>query len=252
MKKRILVTGMSGVIGGVVQRHLGGAYELTALNRRPVEGVQTVQADIADFESIRPAFTGQDVVIHLAAYIPGTIMPWGDVLRTNIIGTYNVFEAARQAGVQRVIYASSGSVMSGWEKEFPYSALVNGDYAAAPASWPMITHEWPIRPGGDYGSSKAWGEAAARQYVDSSDLSFLCLRIGRVTEEDRPLSAREYCTYCSQRDIARMIELCIEAPADLHFDIFFVLSDNKWAFRDISHARDVLGFVPQDRAEDHR
>ncbi len=248
--KKILVTGMSGLIGGIVHKQLKDDYELTALNRRPVEGVRTVQADIAD-KAIRTAFTGQDVVIHLAAIASGSA-PWGDILQANIMGTHNVFEAAKQAGVKRVIYASSGTVVAGWEKEFPYSALVSGNYAAAPESWPMITHESPIRPRGDYGSSKAWGEAAARQYVDSSDLSILCLRIGHVTEEDRPLSDRDYSVWCSQRDIAQMIRLCVEADADLRYDISFVVSDNKWSYRDLSHAHDVLGFVPQDRAEDHR
>ncbi|MCB0116307.1 MAG: NAD(P)-dependent oxidoreductase [Caldilineaceae bacterium] len=248
---KILVTGMSGLIGGVVRSQLGGDYELSALNRRPVDGIPTVQADIGDFEAMRPAFDGQDVVIHLAANASGSA-PWTEILHANLLGTHNVYEAARQAGVQRVIFASSGTVVAGWEKDDPYRALVNGAYDAAPPSWPMITHESPIRPRGDYGSSKAWGEAAARQFVDSSDLSILCLRIGHVTEEDRPMSVRDYSVWCSQRDIGQMIALCVAAPADLRFGVFFVVSENKWGYRDINHARQVLGFEPQDAAEDYR
>ena len=248
---KILVTGMSGLIGGVVHKQLADGYELSALNRRPVDGVPTVQADIADFDAMRPAFDGQDVVIHLAANASGSA-PWTEILHANILGTHNVYEAARQAGVKRVIFASSGTVVAGWEQDLPYRALVNGDYATAPSAWPMITHGSPIRPRGDYGSSKAWGEAAARQYVDSSSLSILCLRIGHVTEEDRPLSVRDYSVWCSQRDIAQMIARCVEAPAVLRYDIFFVVSDNKWGYRDLSHARQVLGFVPQDSAEAYR
>lgn len=249
--KNILITGMSGLIGGVVRQQLQDDHALTALNRSDVPGVQTHRADIADFDAIRPAFDGQDVVIHLAANASGGAS-WPEILRANIAGTHNVFEAARQAGVERVIFASSGTVVAGWENDFPYSALVNGDYAAAPPTWPMITHTSPIRPRGDYGSSKAWGEAAARQYVDSSDLSILCLRIGHVTAEDRPLSSRDFSVWCSQRDIAQMIRRCIDAPRDLRYDILFVVSDNKWSYRDLDHPRQVLGFVPQDRAEDHR
>jgi NAD+ dependent glucose-6-phosphate dehydrogenase len=164
---KILVTGMSGLIGGVVRKQLADGYELSALNRRPVDGVRTVQADIADFDAMRPAFDGQDVVIHLAANASSSAS-WTEILHANILSTHNVYEAARQAGVKRVIFASSGTVVAGWEQDFPYSALVNGDYAAAPSAWPMITRESPIRPRGDYGSSKAWGEATARQYVDIS------------------------------------------------------------------------------------
>jgi NAD+ dependent glucose-6-phosphate dehydrogenase len=249
--KNILVTGMSGLIGGVVRRELQSNYTLTALNRSEVAGVPTHRADIADFDAIRPAFDGQDVVIHLAANASGSAS-WSEILQANIVGNHNVYEAARQAAVQRVIFASSGTVVAGWENDFPYRALVNGDYAALPEHWPMITHGSPIRPRGDYGSSKAWGEAAARQYVDSSDLSILCLRIGHVTAEDRPLSPRDFSVWCSQRDIARMVGLCVEAPADLRYDIFFVVSDNRWSYRDLDHPRQVLGFIPQDRAENHR
>jgi NAD+ dependent glucose-6-phosphate dehydrogenase len=249
--KKILVTGMSGLIGGVVRKQLQEQHTLSALNRSDVPGVPTHRADIADFEAIRPAFDGQDVVIHLAANASGSAS-WAEILQANIVGTHNVFEAARQAGVERVIFASSGTVVAGWEADFPYSALVSGDYTAAPGTWPMLTHTSPIRPRGDYGSSKAWGEAAARQYVDSSDLSILCLRIGHVTAEDRPLSARDFSVWCSQRDIARMVALCVEAPVELRYDIFFVVSDNPWSYRDMAHPRQVLGFVPQDRAEDYR
>jgi len=78
------------------------------------------------------------------------------------------------------------------------------------------------------------------------------VRIGRVRAEDRPTSAREFSVFCSQRDVVRMIELCIAAPATLTFDIFYAVSDNRWGYRDLEHARAVLGFEPRDRAEDHR
>ena len=95
---RVLITGMSGLIGGLLRRRLEatGGYELRALNRRPMEGVDTVQADIADLEAIAPAFEGQEVVVHLAAQLQDD--PWDELLRANVVGTYNVFEAARMAG----------------------------------------------------------------------------------------------------------------------------------------------------------
>ena len=91
MAQKILITGMSGLIGTIVHQHLEGEYSLRALNRRPVQDVETHQADIADLEAIQPAFADIDTVVHLAAELKDS---WPDILQTNIAGTYNVFEAA--------------------------------------------------------------------------------------------------------------------------------------------------------------
>jgi NAD+ dependent glucose-6-phosphate dehydrogenase len=251
MKTRVLVTGMSGLIGGAVQRRLAGRYELTALNRRTVPDVRSVQADISDLDAIRPAFDGQDVVVHLSAVL-GDSTGWEPLRRVNIDGTYNVLEAARQAGVQRVIFASSGSVIAGWEQENPYTALASGDYAQVEAPWPLLTHETAPRPRGLYGASKAAGEALARHFADATPLSVICLRIGRVTKEDRPMTPRDYSIWCSQADIAQMVECCILAPPSVQFDIFYAVSENRWGYRDISHAQQVVGYRPEGQAETYR
>ena len=120
------------------------------------------------------------------------------------------------------------------------------------ASVPMLTHESPLHPSGIYGASKVWGEALGRHYADAHGLSVICVRIGRVTREDRPQSPREFAVWCSQRDIARFLERCIAAPPSIRFDTFFATSNNRWGYRDLTHARDVLGWEPLDRAEDQR
>ena len=247
----VLVTGMSGLIGSAMRRHLDpAAYELRALGRREVPGVATHRADIADLDAIAPAFAGVDAVVHLAAVVQ--LDPPFPILRdANLTGTYNVFEAARRAGVKRVIFASSGAVITGWEKAEPYVSLAAGRYEGL-RDWPMMTHETPLRPNGLYGASKAWGEALARQFSDAHGMSMLCVRIGRVTATDRPQEPREFAVWCSQRDIVRMIERCLAAPPTVRFDTFFVTSRNRWGYRDLSHARDVVGFEPIDAAEDYR
>ena len=246
----VLVTGMSGLIGGAVLLHLGAKYAFRALNRRAVPGVPCHRADIADLGAIEPAFAGVEAVVHLAANASASA-PFDETLRANVIGTYNVFEAARRAGVRRVVYASSGATVTGYERDMPYSAVVAGRGDEA-GHWAMITHESPVRPAALYGVSKVWGEALARHYADANGMSMLCLRIGHVTKEDRPLSPRDFSVWCSQRDIVRMIELCLDAPAALRFDVFFVVSQNRWSYRDLAHAREVLGFAPQDSAEKFR
>src|SRR5258705_4832010 len=153
--RTVLVTGMSGLIGGVLRRHLEGKYELSALNRRPIPGVECQQADIADLDAIAAAFEGVDTVVHLAART-GSSDSFDEILRANVIGTHNVFEAARRAGVGRVVYASSGATVSAWERDPPYSALIAGRYAEA-KSWTTMTHEMPLRPAGLYGASRISG-----------------------------------------------------------------------------------------------
>lgn len=249
-KKRVLVAGLSGVIGGAVLKHLTDKYNLTALNRRPVTEVSCHQADIADLEAIRPAFQGQEVVVHLAAALGDA--SWENILRTNLIGCYNVFEASRMAGVRRIVFASSGAVVWGYENDFPYSAIVQGEYERVPATWRKLTARSPVRPHGLYGASKVWGEALGRYYAESFGISVICLRFGRVKAEDRPATPREFAVWCSLRDAAQMIERCIEAPPTVRFDVFYVLSSNRWRYRDIERARKVLGYQPQDSADCYR
>jgi nucleoside-diphosphate-sugar epimerase len=247
---RVLVTGMSGLIGGALRKRLEGRYPLRALNRRDLPGVECHRGDIADLDAIQPAFRDVEIVVHLAAAAGGAV-PWERIERDNLRGTYNVFEAARRAGVRRVIFASSGATVTGYERDEPYAALVAGTYDGLTA-WPMLTHEAPVRPAALYGVSKVYGEALGRQYSDEHDLSVLSIRIGRVKSEDRPGTARDFAVWLSQRDVVQILERAITAPAGLRHGIFFATSDNRWGYRDLRHARETLGFVPEDRAEDHR
>jgi uronate dehydrogenase len=248
-KTRVLVTGLSGLIGRAFRKQVDGRYDLSALNRSAVEGVPCHQADIADLGAIKPAFAGVDTVVHLAAQVGNPA--WEAVLRHNITGTYNVFEAAREAGVKRVVFASSGAAVSAIESDKPYSDIVAGRYDGL-TSWPMLTHLSPLRPHGLYGASKVWGEALGRDYADAHGMSVICVRIGRVHAENRPQSAREFAVWCSQRDIARFLEACVDAPESVRFEIFFCTSRNKWGYRDLEHPRAILGWEPVDAAEDHR
>jgi nucleoside-diphosphate-sugar epimerase len=250
--KRVLVTGMSGLIGGAVRRQLEEKYELVALNgHRPVEGVTSHIADIADLDAILPAFEGVHTVIHLAAE-SSEDSAWQAYRDSNLTGTYNVFEAARMSGVKRVIFASSGSAIKGYEMFPPYDAVVAGRYDEVPASWEKVTHESMPRPNSIYGCTKLWGEAVARMYTDYHGISAICIRIGSVTKEDRPKVTRQFSVWCSQKDIGRFVERCVEAPETLKFDIFYAVSDNKWSYRDMEHAREALGFVPEDSADRFR
>lgn len=251
MTEKILVTGMSGLIGQAVRARLGEQADLTALNRSDVEGISTTRADISDFESIRPAFEGVSTVVHMAAKA-GERFTWEELRDTNVSGTRNVLEAAAQAGCKRVVFASSGATVSGWETEEPYASLVSARYDDAPETWPMIRTDMATRPTGVYGSTKVWGEALARHYTDTTDLSVLCIRIGYVNAEDRPSAPRHYAVWCSQRDITDVVARCVDAQPQLRYAVVFGNSDNRWGYRDLTHTREILGFEPADRAEDYR
>lgn len=250
---RVLITGMSGLIGGLLRRHLDtiGGYELRALNRRLVDGVECHQADIADLSAIRPAFQGIDVVVHLAAFLGSdTDNLWDDQLSSNVIGPYNVYEAARLAGVKRVVFGSSGATVQGFEGSAPYDALVTGTYDG-PCDFTRVVHDL-VRPRGLYGAAKVWGEALGRVYSDTYGMSVLCVRIGRVNRANRPESTAEFSRYLSHRDICQILQKCVDAPDDLRYDIFLATSNNRMGYRDLEHAREVLGYEPQDSADDFR
>ena len=249
MSKNILITGMSGLIGGLLKDRLlnDGQYKLSALNRSYVDGVSNYQKDITNLNDIKEAFVGQDVVVHLAANLDSN--DWEMQQAVNVTGTYNVFEAARQAGVKKVIFASSGSTINAFENISPYKEIATGDYENAPETFPLITHE-QIRPLGLYGATKVWGEALARHFTEEYDMSIICVRIGNVKKENRPQSIRENAIYLSHRDITQMLYLCVESDSSIKYDIFYAVSNNKWNYRDLSRAKEVLGFIPQDTADD--
>src|SRR4029453_8957194 len=250
-KPRVPLTGLSGLIGRALRKQIEGRVELSALNRSAVDGLPCHRADIADLEAIAPAFEGVDTVVPLAAAATSPHPPWPSILNNNVTGTYNVYEAARRAKVKRVVFASSGATVAGIESEQPYKDLVAGRYDGL-TSWPMVTHLSPVKPAALYGVSKVWGEVLGRQYADVHGLSVICVRIGRVRAEDRPLAAREFSVWCSQRDIVRLLERCLDAPATLRYDIVFGNSRNKSGYRDLEHTREALSWEPVDAAEDHR
>ena len=239
---------MSGLIGSAARLALETDHELTALNRSDVAGVTTVRADIGDYETIRPAFDDQDTVIHLAAN-PGENYTWEQLRDTNVEGTRHVFHAALDAGVKRVVFASSGATVAGWEHDEPYKSLVEGRYDDLPDTWPLISVSMPPRPRGIYGSTKVWGEALAQHFADTTETSFVSMRIGFVNREDKPTNQRQRCVWCSQRDVVNAIVASVNAPETLRCGTFFANSQNRYGYRDLDHGRNLLGYVPLDSAE---
>jgi NAD+ dependent glucose-6-phosphate dehydrogenase len=256
-KQNVLVTGAAGVIGQGFIRHFGETYNLTGLDLKDAPGVKTLVANIDDLDAIAPAFAGIDAVVHLAATI-SVDSQWDAVLDANLIGTYNVFEAARRAGAKSVVFASSNHAVGGYELDGLPSIYDLDD----PRVYDQTVE---VRPDSLYGVSKVYGEALGRHYSDAFGLRVYCLRIGSVRADDNPRDpsvakgsfwldltpeqkfARTRATWLSQRDAAGLISACIEAE-QTKFAIVYGISNNPRQMWDLSHARDVLGWVPQDAA----
>jgi nucleoside-diphosphate-sugar epimerase len=235
MHRKILITGAAGRIGSSLTRDFSGRYDLLLSDvRAPGDtlGHPFVEADIADLDAMRSLCAGVDTVVHLAAD-PSMDATWESLLPRNIVGLYTIFQAAHEAGCRRVIFASSVNAVFGYPKDV------------------QVRTDMPVRPLNLYGASKAWGEAVACFYADQRGISAICLRFGWVIERDSELLRPDHpyldiaLTY---EDLTRLVAASVDAPDDLRFGVFHGVSDNRWKRLDISDARKVLGYAPEDDA----
>lgn len=241
---KVLVTGASGLIGSLTLAGLKDKYEFSVLNRRPVKGVPCLQADIVDAKAIKPAFKGMDQVLHLAAYCGED--NWEDTMAITVQGTLNVFLAAQEAGVKRVVLMSTGSTMCGyeWDDDKPYGRLARGEYDQVEPGWPLITYRDLPRPDSRYAVGKLFGEACGRWFADTYGMSVLVIRLGAVLDTDQPKLIRHFPGYLAQADAVQIIDKCLSAPMSLKYFIFDAISDNQVRWRDTGPAKDILGWKP--------
>ena len=240
---RILITGINGTIGRVLRSALQDVHEIYGLDRVSPFSDRILSANIAEYGQVAhlmQKFSPLDCIIHLAGD-PRVEANWESVLVANIIGTRNIFEAARQFQVRRVIFASSTHVTGAYEGFEPNL------YLHTQPEPPRISPQDPIRPDSDYGVSKAFGEAVARYYCARWGIEAICLRIGAVLPNDDPTSnARLRKIWLSHRDLVQLVEKSL--TANVPFGIYYGVSNNKGAFWDITNARSELGYEPIDDA----
>lgn len=235
-RRRVLVTGAAGNIGSYFAEHSHDSYDLRLMVRDMDEDAEAikgfgelVQGDLGDLERLKQLCRGIDTVVHLAAN-PSPSATWSSVVEDNITGTYNVFVAAKSAGCRRVIYASSIHAVSGY-----------------PADYQVHTSE-PVNPGDLYGVSKCFGEALARYMAEQEGVSAICLRIGAFQPRESAVGEKGVPmmdAWVSRRDLNQLIEKCIDVET-LRFAIFHGLSDNRFKRLDITDARQLVGYAPQD------
>jgi nucleoside-diphosphate-sugar epimerase len=248
-KKKVLITGVSGLVGSVLAESLNQEYEITGVDLEESRQIPTVKANCSILQDILPAFYDIDTVIDLASN-PDQFSAWDVIHDVNLKCTSNVLEASRISGVKRVIFASSNHATGMYEFDSPYSEIVKGDYRSLEAdSIPLITTEMPVRPDGPYGIAKAFGEAAGRFYSDQYGISSLSVRIGTLNSEGKPTNERQFATLLSHSDLSNLFQKCIEASSNLKYGIYYGVSRNKWRFWDVSNSEKDLGYSPADDAE---
>ena len=228
--RTVLLTGAAGGVGRRLRRELAGRYDLRLSDLRAPDDLGDtpfIAADLADPEAVRRAVAGVDAIIHLGGY--SVEADWQTILDANIVGTHTLYEAARQEGVRRIVYASSNHAV--------------GFYQRAET----IDHRVFPRPDSRYGLSKVFGEALASLYADKYGIGSMCIRIGNVAEQ--PNDVRLLSIWISPRDLAQLVAIGIEHP-EIRFEIVYGMSDNARAWWDNANAH-RLGYRPRDRGEAH-
>ena len=227
----IVITGAAGLVGSMLRPRLARPDRtLRLLDIAPLEagpGEEAVQASVTDLEAMTAACRGAAAIIHLAG-IPGEAC-WPRILETNINGGYVAFEAARRAGVPRVIFASSNHAVG----------------FAPRADFPVPDYAFPA-PDTYYGVSKAATEALAAMYHHRYGLDAICVRILSCTP--RPADVRMLSTWLSPDDAGRLFEACLTTERPGFRVIFGVSANTRGGWVSLAEAK-ALGYQPQDDAE---
>jgi uronate dehydrogenase len=231
--KRVLLTGAAGDVGGRLRKLLQPVYPELRLSDIVVPadlaaGETFIAADLARLDDVEAIVDGIEGIIHLGGV--SREAAWEPILNANIIGCYNLFEAARRKGVARVVFASSNHAV--------------GFYPRHTRIGPAVS----VRPDSRYGVSKAFGEALGALYAEKHGLRVLCLRIGNVG--DQPIDKRRLSIWIKPEDLAQLCRIGLEHP-DLHNEIFYGASCNERTWWDNSRAY-AFGYRPIGRAEEHR
>ena len=245
-RPKLLITGSNGLIGSVLTNGLADSFEIYGLDHDITTPTnRQFQVDISDYDQIERVLqeiTPLAYMVHLAGD-PSVKAPWESVLQNNIIGTRNIYEAARQWHIRRVVFASSIHITGAYEGiDAEESKHLHRQHEPI-----MITTKDPIRPDSNYGVSKAFGEALARYYCARYGIESICLRLGSVLEDDDPTKKlRSRKIWLSHRDLVQLVKKSL--LSNVVFGIYYGVSNNKGRFWDILNAEQEIGYVPVDDA----
>jgi uronate dehydrogenase len=227
--QRLLITGAAGNLGRVLRQCLRGSFPAIRLSDRDEmapagPGEEVVRCDLTDAEATARLCEGVDAILHFGGRsLEGS---WPEVLGPNIVGAINLWEGARLAKVERIVFASSNHVVGLYRRT------------------EKLDHHVTPRPDGRYGLSKAFGEDLASLYAYKHGIRAFCMRIGSCF--GNPSNQRMLSTWLSFPDFERLVRVGLSA--DYLFEIVYGQSRNTRAFWGNSNAY-RLGYDPQDDAE---
>ncbi|HEX7386822.1 MAG TPA: NAD(P)-dependent oxidoreductase [Castellaniella sp.] len=231
--ERLLLTGAAGGLGRMLRETLKPMARILRLSDiqglgEAQDGEEVVPCDLSDRQAVSELVRGCDAIVHMGGV--SVERPFEEILEANIKGIFNVYEAAREHGARRVIFASSNHAI-GFYKQTDH-----------------LDASMPTRPDGYYGLSKVYGEAMASFYHDRYGIETLSIRIGSCFPE--PKDRRMMHIWLSARDLTELIRRGLFTP-NIGHTIVFGMSNNKevwWDNRMAAH----LGFQPQDTSEIYR
>ncbi|MFE4229244.1 NAD-dependent epimerase/dehydratase family protein [Arthrobacter sp. NPDC056886] len=227
----IMYTGGAGRVGTVIRAGLEGQdADVRLLVMEPgtelLKGETEFVGDLSNLDLLTELCNGVETIVHLGGIADERSFEM--ILENNIVGTYNLFEAARRANVRRVVFASSNHA-TGF---YPSDTTIDNEVLPRPDSY--------------YGVSKAFGETLGRLYHDKWGLEVVNLRIGSF--RDTPGEARQLSTWLSYRDAISLMQRSIDAP-DVGYQIVYGVSANTRAFWENEAGMKALGWQPLDNAE---
>jgi uronate dehydrogenase len=230
---RLLLTGAAGGLGRELRPRLKAHRGVLRVSDiadlgAAAPGEEMVPAALEQADAVHALLDGVDAVVHLGGVsVEG---PFGPILQANIVGVYNLYEAARKHEVRRIVFASSNHVTGFYRQD------------------EVIDATMPMRPDGYYGISKAFGENMAQFYFDRYGVETVSLRIGSSFPE--PVDRRMLATWMSFDDLERLVVASLSAPIVGH-SVIYGMSDNATTWWDNTPARHI-GYRPQDSSEPFR
>ena len=231
--RRLLLTGAAGNLGRELRPRLRQYCEVLRISHRsdlgaPGAGEEGVTAALEDAAAMHALLKDVDAVVHMGGV--STEQPWEPILAGNIVGAYNLYEAARRNGTRRIVFASSNHVTGFYRQD------------------EVVSPKDPVRPDGLYGLSKAFGENLAQLYWDRFGLETVSLRIGSSFPE--PKDRRMLATWISFDDTQRPVVAPLTAPQVGH-TVIYGMSDNTTTWWDNTSARHI-GYRPRDSSDRFR
>lgn len=239
MKKKVLLLGGTGRIGpGIVEEYLNNYKSFYDLvigyhSKKPkYKGLKFAKVDLSRINILKRAMKGVYAVVNLAANSDPNEKDFDKILKPNIIGAYNVFEAARSAKVKRVVFASSVHAIKG----YPHGRIISFKNNPLPLNL--------------YGASKVFGESLCKVFCTQYDISCLAIRIGAYVANNKKntiCSTRtDYDYTISQRDLAQLIHKSIIAPLSIKYAILSGTSNNKHNKMELKYTKKLINYTPID------